>query len=175
MEIKPIFAESLYSFKYDNSFDHEYSKKMDNWEDFEHIYEKASENDIDESLIDQFFDEIFFDREYINNVIEECSITNKLFEVFTCLHNNTIKIKELEESKARFHIEKRKKLSQLRLYALRVSNQKFIITGGAIKFTQKMQDHPDTLFELSRIENCRNHLIANDFNEEDLADNILVI
>ena len=36
----------------------------------------------------------------------------------------------------------------------------YIITGGAIKLTEKMQDRPHTMVELEKIEKVRRFLIA---------------
>jgi hypothetical protein len=58
--------------------------------------------------------------------------------------------------------------SWLRIYALRISGNEYIITGGAIKLTQTMQGHPDTAEELEKLYQCRNYLVQNnyyDYNE----------
>ena len=46
----------------------------------------------------------------------------------------------------------------LRIYAIRLNDGKYIITGGAIKLTEKMQDRPHTAFELKKIEIVRDFL-----------------
>lgn len=174
MEICTIFDEKLFSFKYDNFFKSEYDKKLHDWQDFDHIYIKAIENDIDISLIDQFFDEIFYDREFFRKEIEQNVISNSLFDIFKCLDDYSRNIISLEPSKAKIYIQKEKRLSRLRFYSLRVNNEKFIITGGAIKFTLRMEDHPDTLLELNRLQNCRKFLIesSKDFDDNNILDNI---
>lgn len=45
------------------------------------------------------------------------------------------------------------------MYALRVDKNVYIITGGAIKLTQKMQDREHTNIELDKIDRCRRFLI----------------
>lgn len=45
------------------------------------------------------------------------------------------------------------------MYALRVEDDVYIITGGAIKLTQKMQDRKHTNLELNKIESCRSFLL----------------
>ena len=171
MEICTIFAERLYSFKYDAAFKSVYDRKLYDWQDFDHIYEKALENDIDILLIDQFFDEIFYDREFFRQEIERCTNENTLFDIFKSLENYSSKIVCFEQSKAKVIIEK-KRLSKLRLYSLRVNNTCFIITGGAIKFSRRMEDHPDTLHELNRLSTCRQFLIDEDFDEHNIIDNL---
>jgi hypothetical protein len=43
----------------------------------------------------------------------------------------------------------------------------FLITGGAIKMTQKMQEHPDTTNELKKLKKVRDFLIENKITFED--------
>jgi hypothetical protein len=71
--------------------------------------------------------------------------------VFNPLHNSQYQILTLNKSKA--------KKTWLRIYALRVENNVYIITGGAIKLTQKMQDRRHTYSELKKIESCRRFLL----------------
>lgn len=172
MELSCIFAEKLYSFKYDTFYKSVYEKKLYEWQDFDHIYEKAIENDIDITLIDKFFDEIFYDREFFKNEIERCIENDSLFDIFKSLNNYSTQIISYEQSKAKIYIKNHKRLSRLRLYSLRVNNKCFVITGGAIKFTQRMEDHPDTLEELNKLKNGREYLIDNKFNEDDIIDNL---
>lgn len=176
MEITPIFTEKLASFKYDNLFKSEYHKRMDNWYDNEYLFDKAIENNIDEDNIDQFIDKIFYDREFIRGEIKRGCQEDCLFDLFTSIHNNPISLLKYEESKAKFLIKLKNKYkdrrSVLRIYALRITNNFFIITGGAIKFSQTMQEHPDTLFELNKLKDCREFLIEEDYCDEDMIDNI---
>ena len=74
-----------------------------------------------------------------------------LDELFEPLHNSQIQIITLNKSKA--------KETWLRIYALRVDTNAYIITGGAIKLTQKMNDRKHTNRELLKIENCRTFLL----------------
>jgi len=38
----------------------------------------------------------------------------------------------------------------------------YLITGGAIKMSQKMESHPDTAIELVKLANARNYLMQED-------------
>lgn len=172
MTVSCIFAERLYSFKYDLHAVCVYHQKLWDWQDFEHIYEKAIENGIDITNIDQFFNEIFFDREYFRKQIEFHANSNELFLLFKSLKNFSSTIESFEQSKAKVFVLPHKRLSRLRLYSLRVNNTCFVITGGAIKFTNEMKDHPDTLAELDALKNGRRFLIDSDFGEDDIIDNL---
>jgi hypothetical protein len=51
--------------------------------------------------------------------------------------------------------------SWLRLYAIKLDDGIFLITGGAIKLTHTMKERQHTLEELLRVELVRNYLIEN--------------
>lgn len=51
--------------------------------------------------------------------------------------------------------------SWLRLYAIKLEDGIFLITGGAIRLTHLMQERQHTLNELKKMENVRNYLIDN--------------
>ncbi len=50
--------------------------------------------------------------------------------------------------------------SWLRIYALKVGESTYIITGGAIKLTATMQEREQTLEELKKMELVRNYLLS---------------
>ena len=50
--------------------------------------------------------------------------------------------------------------SWLRIYAIKVGDSAYIITGGTIKLTATMQEREHTLAELHKMEMVRNHLIS---------------
>ena len=171
MEICCIFDQQLYSFKYEHNTISEYDKKFEEWGDFDYIYTKAVENDLD---FDTFFNEIFFDREYMRGKILEAIEDNSLIDLFTNLHNRSTSIEKFEESKLKLKvIDRNYKLSRLRLYALRIKTNCFIVTGGAIKFTQEMSSHPDTKFELARLKECRKYLVDQEYEEDSILENII--
>lgn len=55
--------------------------------------------------------------------------------------------------------------SWLRIYALRIDTT-YIITGGAIKLTGKMEDRPHTQRQLDNLRNVAQHLKANYFESD---------
>ncbi|MDM1456751.1 MULTISPECIES: hypothetical protein [Myroides] len=172
MDIRCIFAERLFAIVKNNKKDI-YTQKLDDWQDFEHIYTKAKENSIEEKDIDQFFNEIFSDRESFRQIIKCGCESNTLYEIFESLQNYKQRITRFEESKMKVFIKSENRLSKLRLYALRIKNSSFIITGGAIKFTLRMEKHKDTTEELIVLDQCRDFLISKQFLEEDIIDNYL--
>ena len=80
--------------------------------------------------------------------------------MFKSLNNSEIRPELLSPQKAPNH--------WLRLYAIRINEEKFIITGGAIKLDggaiaannhYRMQDRPHTNRELRKISKCRDFLL----------------
>ena len=51
------------------------------------------------------------------------------------------------------------KYSWLRIYAIKIDENRYLVTGGAIKLTLSMQDHPITKNELIKLEKARNYLL----------------
>ena len=64
-------------------------------------------------------------------------------------------------------IRQKGRKNYLRIYALRIDKNCFVITGGAIKFTHLMQDRKHTQLELNKIEMCRNYLKENGIIDAD--------
>ena len=69
---------------------------------------------------------------------------------FVNLDDNEWRLFELAKQKS--------KRRWLRLYALRIESNAYVITGGAIKLTHKMESRPHTVKELDKLEFCRNYL-----------------
>lgn len=61
--------------------------------------------------------------------------------------------REKAKGRRRFHD------SWLRIYALKLERNTFLITGGAIKLTHTMEEREHTLAELRKMELVRNYLI----------------
>lgn len=74
-----------------------------------------------------------------------------LDEIFKPLSDTPTPIFQFEKSKAR--------VNWLRLYALKIENNIYVITGGAIKLTKTMQERHHTNEELEKIEKGRRYLI----------------
>ncbi|HUZ59241.1 MAG TPA: hypothetical protein VMU83_10700 [Hanamia sp.] len=86
--------------------------------------------------------------------------------LFRPFHNLEIQGKDYQEVKYKLEKWEYKK-SKIRLYAIRLSQDTFIITGGAIKLVKLMEDHVDTVKEKEKLKLARNWLKANDFLFED--------
>ena len=57
--------------------------------------------------------------------------------------------------------------SWLRIYAIKLANGVYIITGGAIKLTATMQEREHTQAELAKMEMVRNFLLNEGIIDDD--------
>lgn len=73
---------------------------------------------------------------------------------------------ELTREKAR-NWNRDRHASWLRVYAIRIETDVYIVTGGAIKLTPSMQDRPHTMLELQKLNKCRDYLKQNGGFDQD--------
>lgn len=85
--------------------------------------------------------------------------SNSLAEFFKPLDNRELGSEPYDLQKLKGRKEERK--SFLRIYAIRY-NEKIIVTGGAIKLTDRMEDRPHTNDELKKLELVKTFLDRND-------------
>lgn len=106
------------------------------------------------------------DSDILQRKILDISPDANLDEMFRPLDNMQTSEMMLDKEKAN-----PKKLthhrSWLRIYALKLEDGCYIITGGAIKLTRTMQEREHTLQELLRQEQVRNFLLTNQIIDTD--------
>lgn len=163
MEILRTFVPSLLAFKFSEDKPDELEKLFDQWEDPFYLNEFFEENekDIDisiEKAIEKARSESKFLRKKLINLTASKPI--RLNELFKNLNNYEIKPKLLSPQKAPNR--------WLRLYAIRIDKNVYIITGGTIKLDggaiaannqYRMQDRNHTNEELKKINRCRDFLL----------------
>lgn len=159
MKIVSIFGENLTAIKYESNDSDELERLFDLWNDTEYLEEFFNANQADLAYFNLTIDEI------IEYTIEEANLlSEKLFEA---LQSNPISLetlfKNLDNSEARILSLTKQKARRrwLRLYAIRIDFNVYLITGGAIKLTRTMEERPHTLEELYKLERCKKFLQAN--------------
>lgn len=153
MKFVSIFAEYLFAFHYDDEIDNEYDRLMDLWTDVGYLQSFAKQNNIPN--VYEFIDDILANAEEIQNFLDFISKNSNDF----CFY-----FEPLQESEAKKILSFQKgkvRKNRLRLYALKISEDCFVITGGAIKMSQKMDDHPETKKELVKLKSARVFLNEN--------------
>jgi len=158
MKIVPIFDDKLYSFHYDNEDENELDRLLNDWNNVSYLYGFVSHNlaDIPGNKTKEAIVKVIIDNATdIDNTLYELAhnMGKTLDEFFRPLNNSEYRMLELSKQKGRKNF--------LRIYALRIEKNCFVITGGAIKFTHLMQDRPHTQHELKKIEICRIFLKEN--------------
>ena len=163
MEIVHIFGECLYAMKYDDEAKDEFSRLFELWNDPEYLEDFFNEHkkDLNSGFwkTTQIFDAMFETFDYASE-LEEKLLTlaeNKnsqhqtgLETLFKPLHNSQSSVYTLGHTKA--------KATWLRIYALRIEKDVYLITGGAIKLTLQMEIREHTKEELRKLERCREYL-----------------
>ncbi len=182
MKIEVIFVdeyEGLHSIHFPSEEVCEYSRLFDLWSDREYLLNYCKKNS------DYIFNEYWrFSRleEFIEMIVEEADKlldmfeyyaengfspgSNELQKIFLPLENKFRTVPVLQESKAKAETNKGK----LRLYALRVDQNTFVLTGGCIKLTHRMDQHEDTIRELEKMSEVSNFLKETEiYNQDNLA------
>ena len=80
--------------------------------------------------------------------------------LFKLLENNRLSEMSLGREKA-YGDGGYRHQSWLRIYAIKIESGVYLITGGAIKLTAKMEERSHTMAELAKMERVRNYLLDN--------------
>lgn len=112
------------------------------------------------------------DARELEKLIIECSGEEPLDTVFKPLGSNDDYKYALARGKARNWDNKRHP-SWLRIYAIRIERNIYVITGGAIKLTPKMQNRNHTMLELKKLDDCKDFLKKNGVFDTDSFNDLL--
>lgn len=195
MEIVTIFVdvnnEGLHSVCLTVGSINEYDKTFDQWYDPEYLLKYCKENQ--RELFGNFG--LFKLEDFVEDVYKEVELLEDLFldfrdnylgvnnsrlqEIFKPLDNFQHTLVPLQPTKARIGPTKLYKYPVLRMYAIKISESSFIVTGGCIKFTFKMDDMPECKLQRIRLgrvidflkeESCHDQDDLNYYYESDSKD-----
>jgi len=153
MKIVIIFADTLYAFHHQNEAQNEFDKVIELWTDVEYLKNYAQTNHV--TNIKKFVESRLDEVDEIQDFLEELTTENRPLDYyFEPLHPSEYKERILSLKKGKI------RNNQLRIYAIKIDESSFIITGGAIKMSQTMQDHPDTNKELSKLNKAKDYLTS---------------
>ena len=155
MKIVCIFAEQLYAFHYDNEDENELYRLLSLWNDVSYLYQFIKDNQVDIPRFlttEELLNQIIQNAHDIDNALYDIATNDyrELEEFFKPLDNQEYYVVELSKQKGR--------KNYLRLYAIRIDKNCFVITGGAIKFHHLNKDRVHTQVEMKKIDKCRNFL-----------------
>jgi hypothetical protein len=161
MKIVRIFGEKLFAFQYKSEKQNEYDRLMALWTDPLYLREYLKENLPSGSSINEMVMRIRDDSEALDDALAAlASKSNLPIETrFKPLYNLEYHLRPLSKQKTRENY--------LRLYAIRIDKDCFVITGGAIKLTHLMEDDLHTQKELDKLNTARAYLQENGINDAD--------
>lgn len=164
MKIVSTFAvvnESLYSVKYEHEKLHELSRLFSLWNDAEYLDNFFHENQND--LQRPFWGGITQtnailktrkDAKLLEKKLTQVALTGKtdknetLSSLFKPLYKDPLKLEPYEKNKAYGLVTP----SWLRVYAIRIDLNLFVVSGGTIKLTEDMNEREHLLLELKKLE-----------------------
>lgn len=149
MKIVRIFENTLFSLHYGGENTNEFEKIMNEWTDINYLKDYADQNQI--KKFEAFAENIIRDVEGIEDFFSTIQINKESFQLF-------FEPLQYSERKKTLALQKGKiRRNSLRIYAIKIDDC-FLITGGAIKMSQTMQEHPDTSKELFKLQHARQYL-----------------
>ena len=181
MELKRIFvnddtAEGLYTMIYDGGVVDEYERLFSLWDNTEYVRSYLVQNKaytntpyFTGATLDDLVTKILKEAEELEYLIEEHSFeeNKKLEMLFRPLKDQEYKLPTFQHTKAKIDNRKYFPKPLIRVYGLRIAENTFVVTGGAIKLVKRMIDHPDTEKELEKFEIAKQFLKKNGFSSED--------
>jgi len=160
-----IVKDSLYSVQYESETYNEFKKCFELWNDPIYLREffEQHKDDLDkefwngitieEAILKTREDAKLLEQELLD--VAELGKTERL-ETLSTLFDPLSKgiIEDFEKDKAKGMLRP----SWLRIYAIRVDANVFVVSGGAIKLTETMNKTDHLLLELDKLEISRNYL-----------------
>lgn len=159
IELVRIVPDTLWAARFEESEENEYDRTFNQWNDSEYLEAFFTEHEQD--LVKDFYGycsvgqavsitlseaDTFEIR--LMSIAQRHDLSKRLGDVFKPLEKTvTIKIKN-EKSKAYGTGSK----SWLRIYAVRLSHDFFVVSGGAIKLTRSMNEREHLKEELKKLE-----------------------
>lgn len=154
MKIVSIFGAALLSFHYPKENENEYDRLIGLWTDVFYLREYGKKNNVEK--LNDFVNDRLKDANEIDDFLYDISNNGTGFELyFEPLDDAERKRTNLPQQKGK------KNKNGLRIYAIKIDENCFVITGGAIKMSLRMSDHPDTANELSKLNIAREYLRSN--------------
>ncbi len=116
--------------------------------------------------VSEAIQDTFDDADALEELILDFPYTEKLDDLFKPLDITDATSVELTRQKAR-NWDNRQHPSWLRVYAIRLEPNVYVVTGGAIKLTRTMQEREHTRVELEKLNRCKTYLKANGVFDRD--------
>lgn len=158
--------DHLWAVKEHNKEYDELTALFEKWNDADFLLDFFMDNleDLTEYFhikkVSQAIQDTFDDADELEELILEFPYTEDLDSLFKPLDITDTRSTELTRQKAR-NWNRDRHASWLRVYAIRLEPNVYVVTGGAIKLTHLMQDREHTVLELQKLNKCKAYLKAN--------------
>ena len=116
--------------------------------------------------LDEAVSDTFEDAEDLQELVLDFPYTEHLDSLFKPLDITDAQSTELSREKAR-NWDRKRHASWLRIYAIRLDPDVYVVTGGAIKLTRTMQEREHTALELQKLNRCKAFLKSNGVFDQD--------
>lgn len=150
----------------------ELTSLFEQWNDANYLFKFFRDN-IDDlksyfkiERVSQAIQDTLEDSDALEELILTFPYTEELDTLFKPLDVTDTKSMELTRQKAR-NWERERHDSWLRIYAIRLEPNVYVVTGGAIKLTRAMQDKEHTMIELNKLNKCKEFLKRNGVFDKD--------
>lgn len=175
-----IIEDSLYAVQYEHEteFEHEWARCFNQWNnpiylrDFFETHINDLENEFWKGItIEEAIKKTRGDAKLLENKLLEIAKTGKtnnletLSTIFEPLSEGKIE-KQFEKDKVKGTIYP----SWLRIYAIRVSANVFVVSGGDIKLTKTMNDREHLITELKKLELTKEYLTDDENDNLDIVE-----
>lgn len=160
-DVSIIIPDKLAAFIFDNDEINILRKLLEQWHDSEYLFEFYNNNEkiIEESELFAYgYSFLDFMEEISYDVAQLESFIAKISKDENVILDTHFRVLSLAEEQIKILSLRKKRCKWLRIYAIRIDENFFVITGGAIKITKKMQDHIDTRNELAQLNYSRDWL-----------------
>lgn len=162
----------LWSVRYDGEEDNALYTLFDQWNDvmWLRLFFKQNWQDLVSYFkitnINQAIEDTIEESDQLQGIIMDITPKANLDEIFHPLENYRTSDMLLGKEKARLK-QVKKHTSWLRIYAIKLSEGVYVITGGAIKLTFKMEEREHTRQELVKMEKVRSFLLNENIIDDD--------
>lgn len=193
MELVPIFvdensevAAGLYAIRYNSGEPDEFERLFELWNDVEYLENFCFDNqdDLKKSIfgyltVEKAVEEILQEAQdleyFLVDLVHKGFVggVGQLQMIFRPLSNNEYEIKSLQKTKASVTKTTYRRHPKLRIYAIRLASNLYIVTGGAIEFTATMLERDFLVDELKKIERVKNWLKSVDIEYPEDLNNYL--
>ena len=116
--------------------------------------------------LDEAVSDTFEDAEDLQELVLDFPYTEHLDSLFKPLDITDAQSTELSREKAR-NWDRKRHASWLRIYAIRLDPDVYVVTGGAIELTRTMQEREHTALELQKLNRCKAFLKSNGVFDQD--------